>query len=127
MSGVSLAPVLHLVDDEILRIKVDRRDEPFRVRVWRAPNQIAVAVVSQLPGHLPPRAVTERLANRVKSVYLAHARLGMYYFEADLDGTLWSVSFVGLGHGERCRLIRPDRRPVNRSLFDGLVGQHVDC
>lgn len=120
------APALHLIDDDTLELKIDRRVEPFRVRVWRAPGEIAVVVVSQVPGHLPPRAATERLANRVKAVYLAHATQGMYYFEADLDGGLCAVTFLGMGHGERCRLIRPDRLVVGRTFLDTLIGRPGD-
>lgn len=115
---------LVLVDDETLVLRVTNHDESFRVRVWRAADTTSVVLVSQVPGSIPPRTVTERIANVIKSAYLAHAGKGMYYFEADARG-LQTVSFVGHGHGDRSRLCQPNHRTASRDFLEDLLGQAI--
>lgn len=119
------APPMPLVDDETLAIKFHGRVERFRLRIWRATGETAVVLVAAVPGSIAPHCCTEKLVNHVKAAYLAHAATGMYYFEQEKEH-LNGVSFDAIGHGERCRLVRPSYTHVGANFVAQLVGHDLE-
>lgn len=122
MSG-TVTPGLFLVDDEVICLKVGSEHEEFRLRIWKGQGVPAVALVSQIPGNVPPSKATEKLANCVKRVWLAHGP--MFYFERN-GKLLQSLSFVSVGLAERTTLTRPKHRTIRPDFIAGLVNHDVD-
>jgi hypothetical protein len=112
----------HLVDDELLWLRLYGREHPFRLRIWRCDGEPALVLVDQVPGSLAPCLASERLANLIKAVYLAHTAKGMFYFEREESGRLLSVTFEILGHGERFRLIKPHHSRLEPEFLDEFLG-----
>lgn len=117
-------PTLHLVDDEEVVLRVNGYYESFRVRIWRAKDEPALVLVSQVPGNVPPSKATERLANAVKAAWLAHDPRGMFWFELASD-QINAVTFINFGRGDRSRLTKPKYQKVGRNFIDEIVGQVV--
>lgn len=117
--------MIHLVDDDL--VALDYRGVPaaFRMRVWRGPDRVPVALASRVAGHIPPRMVSCRLANLAYRGYLAYDRLGLHYLEWDGE-QLRSVNFIGWGRDDRLFLTRPEATDLTTADLDLLLGHHVE-
>jgi hypothetical protein len=112
----------HLIDDDRLTLRVYGRTQTFRLRIWRTAGEPALVLVDQVPGAIAPHMVSEKLANLIKAVNLAHTAKGMFYFEREETGRLLSVTFEILGHGERFRLIKPQHSRLDPEFLDEFLG-----
>ncbi len=120
------SPAMALVDDELLNFKCPLRLQEFRLRIWRGPGVPAVVLVTAENDEVPPGAVTTRLANLVFHAYLTYNAQGMYYFEAERDGTVHSIDFDIFGFHGRSRLKDPRSTLVKKRELDDAVGEVVE-
>jgi hypothetical protein len=112
-----------LVDDETIDMTHRGKQEAYRLRIWRAKDQPAVVLVSQLEGHAPPFFMTEKVANCVFRVWLKFLAQGMWYYEHAHDPAgLCLVDFVGIGHRDRLVLTDAAYETVPDSHLARLVG-----
>ena len=131
----------HLVFDETEAFTGgDGQRHAFRIRIWRGTmiggegtpiEVVPVVLVSQLaqPNAIPPHWMAKKLANYIFGALLHFTPLGMFYFEAELDGHDWTIQqnhFEVEGYSDRRRLIRPTVRNQPLASIENLVGSTIE-
>jgi hypothetical protein len=117
---------MRFVDDEVVRVRVRGRLEPFRLRIWQHSARPAVVLATAAgPGGIPPSTASAALANMAYRQYLAYARSGMLYVELE-GGRLYAVGFTRIGHGDRVRLCYPQRTEILARDLRSMLGEDRD-
>jgi hypothetical protein len=118
-------PTLHLVVDEVVPLHAHR----FRVRVWQGTESRPLALLSSVPGDVPPDWHSTAIANLVLRSFLGYSSVIPVFFELsrwEEKTRAFRVKFEIIGCPLRPILVNPQYDPINPQVIEQICKIKLD-